>query len=457
MVRAAKLAEGRKVGVMDTTLRDAHQSLFATRMTTPQMLRIASYLDKVGFFSMEVWGGATFDTCLRYLGEDPWERLRLLRSVIKTTPMQMLLRGQNLVGYRPYANDVVDTFVQKSVDNGIDIVRVFDALNDIRNVERSAKAVKKAGAHLQGALSYTISPVHTTKGFVDYAKKFADLGADSICIKDMAGIMSPYPCYELVKALKEEIGLPVQIHSHYTSGMSSMTYMKGVEAGASVIDCAVSTVAMGSSQSPDETMIVSFRDTEYDTGVDVRRIRPAAQLLKSIQDEIIASNPGVAAARTVDTDVLNYQIPGGMISNLRAQLTQSNNISKLESILAEVPVVRKDLGYPPLVTPMSQIVGVQASMNIMTGQRYKMISKEVKAYIKGEYGMPAGSIDPEVQKLAIGDEKVLTERPELPLEMEKCKEAVKPFNGSLEDALSYALYPDQALKYFEARAKKQGA
>lgn len=233
--------------------------------------------------------------------------------------------------------------------------------------------------------------------------------------------------------------------------------MKGVEAGASVIDCAVSTVAMGSSQSPDETMIVSFRDTEYDTGVDVRKIRPAAQLLKSIQDEIVASNPGVAAARTVDTDVLSYQIPGGMISNLRAQLTQSNNISKLESILAEVPVVRKDLGYPPLVTPMSQIVGVQASMNIMTGQRYKMISKEVKAYIKGEYGMPAGSIDPEVQKLAIGDEKVLTERPELPLEMEKCKEAVKPFNGSLEDALSYALYPDQALKYFEARAKKQGA
>ena len=284
MIRPAKLAEGRKVGIMDTTLRDAHQSLFATRMTTPQMMKIAAYLDKVGFFSMEVWGGATFDTALRYLNEDPWERLRLLRSVIKNTPMQMLLRGQNLVGYRPYADDVVDTFVQKSVENGIDIVRIFDALNDIRNVERSAKAVKKAGAHLQGALSYTISPVHTIKGFVEYAKRFADLGADSICIKDMAGIMSPYPCYELVAALKSEIGLPVQIHSHYTSGMSSMTYLKGVEAGASVIDCAVSTVAMGSSQSPDETMIVAFRDTEYDTGIDVRRIRPAAQLLKGIQD-----------------------------------------------------------------------------------------------------------------------------------------------------------------------------
>lgn len=456
MIREAKLPEGRLVGVMDTTLRDAHQSLFATRMTTPQMLRIASYLDKVGFFSMEVWGGATFDTCLRYLGEDPWERLRLLRSVIKNTPMQMLLRGQNLVGYRPYADDVVDTFVQKSVENGIDIVRVFDALNDIRNVERSAKAVKKAGAHLQGALSYTISPVHTTKGFVEYAKKFAELGADSICIKDMAGIMSPYPCYDLVAALKSEVGLPVQIHSHYTSGMSSMTYMKGVEAGASVIDCAVSTVAMGSSQSPDETMIVSFKDTKYDTGVDVRKIRPAAQLLKSIQEEIAAANPGVAAPRTVDTDVLNYQIPGGMISNLRAQLTQSNSLNKLETILAEVPAVREDLGFPPLVTPMSQIVGVQASMNVMTGQRYKMISKEVKAYIKGEYGKPAGSINPEVQKLAIGDEKVLDERPKLPLEMEKCMEAVKPFNGTIEDALSYALYPDQALKYFEARAKKQG-
>lgn len=456
MIREAKLPEGRLVGVMDTTLRDAHQSLFATRMTTPQMLRIASYLDKVGFFSMEVWGGATFDTCLRYLGEDPWERLRLLRTVIKNTPMQMLLRGQNLVGYRPYANDVVETFVQKSVENGIDIVRIFDALNDIRNVELSARAVKKAGAHLQGALSYTISPVHTTKGFVEYAKRFADLGADSICIKDMAGIMSPYPCYDLVEALKSEVGLPVQIHSHYTSGMSSMTYMKGVEAGASVIDCAVSTVAMGSSQSPDETMIVAFKDTKYDTGVDVRKIRPAAQLLKSIQEEIAAANPGVAAPRTVDTDVLNYQIPGGMISNLRAQLTQSNSLNKLEAILAEVPAVREDLGFPPLVTPMSQIVGVQASMNVMTGQRYKMISKEVKAYIKGEYGMPAGSINPEVQKLAIGDEKVLEERPKLPLEMEKCMEAVKPFNGTIEDALSYALYPDQALKFFEARAKKQG-
>ena len=361
------------------------------------------------------------------------------------------------MGYRPYADDVVDTFVQKSVENGIDIVRVFDALNDIRNVERSARAVKKAGAHLQGALSYTISPVHTTKGFVDYAKRFADLGADSICIKDMAGIMSPYPCYELVSALKSEIGLPVQVHSHYTSGMSSMTYMKGVEAGASVIDCAVSTVAMGSSQSPDETMIVAFKDTEYDTGIDVRKIRPAAQLLKSIQEEIAAANPGVVAARTVDTDVLNYQIPGGMISNLRAQLTQSNSMNKLEAILAEVPAVRQDLGYPPLVTPMSQIVGVQASMNVMTGQRYKMISKEVKAYIKGEYGKPAGEINPEVRKMAIGDEKVLDERPKLPDEMEKCMEAVKPYNGTVEDALSYALYPDQALKFFEYRKKNQGS
>ncbi|MGB4008246.1 MAG: pyruvate carboxylase subunit B, partial [Bacillota bacterium] len=351
MIRVPKTKDGARVGITDTTFRDAHQSLFATRMRTEHMLELAAYLDRVGFYSMEVWGGATFDTCLRYLDEDPWERLRLLRQALVNTPMQMLLRGQNLVGYRPYPDDVVDAFVNKMVELGIDIVRIFDALNDVRNIERAALAVKNAGAHFQGTISYTISPVHTIDGYVKYAQQLKDIGADSICIKDMAGILAPYAAEELVGKLVETVGLPIHVHCHYTSGMASMTYLKAIEAGATVVDCSTSTVALGSSQPPSESMIVALAGSDHDTGLDVRQIRPAAAILR----EIIENTPeysDLIAPVQVNTDVLVYQIPGGMISNLRAQLKQMNAENRIEEILAEVPRVREEMGYPPLVTPM---------------------------------------------------------------------------------------------------------
>ncbi|MGB4337702.1 MAG: pyruvate carboxylase subunit B [Bacillota bacterium] len=443
-----------RVGITDTTLRDAHQSLFATRMRTQHMLAVAAYLDKVGFYSMEVWGGATFDTCLRYLREDPWERLRQLRATIVNTPLQMLLRGQNLVGYRPYPDDVVDAFVQKAVETGIDIVRVFDALNDIRNVERAAKAVKRAGAHLQGSICYTISPVHTIDGFVAFAKQLKDIGADSICVKDMAGILAPTAASELVSRLVSDVGLPVQVHSHYTSGMASMAYLKAIEAGASVVDCATSSVALGSSQPASESMVVALTGTEFDTNIDVRRIRPAAYILKQIIDET-PEYSGLIGPLQVSTDVLTYQIPGGMISNLRAQLKQMGAENRIEEILAEVPRVRQELGYPPLVTPMSQIVGTQAAFNVILGERYKNISTEVANYIRGHYGRPAGTIDPALAERVLKGEKPVTGRPGdgLAPGLPAAREAVAPYGGDEFDALSYALFPKETISLLEARQK----
>lgn len=443
-----------RVGITDTTLRDAHQSLFATRMRTQHMLAVAAYLDKVGFYSMEVWGGATFDTCLRYLREDPWERLRQLRATIVNTPLQMLLRGQNLVGYRPYPDDVVDAFVQKAVETGIDIVRVFDALNDIRNVERAAKAVKRAGAHLQGSICYTISPVHTIDGFVAFAKQLKDIGADSICVKDMAGILAPTAASELVSRLVSDVGLPVQVHSHYTSGMASMAYLKAIEAGASVVDCATSSVALGSSQPASESMVVALTGTEFDTNIDVRRIRPVAYILKQIIDET-PEYSGLIGPLQVSTDVLTYQIPGGMISNLRAQLKQMGAENRIEEILAEVPRVRQELGYPPLVTPMSQIVGTQAAFNVILGERYKNISTEVANYIRGHYGRPAGTIDPALAERVLKGEKPVTGRPGdgLAPGLPAAREAVAPYGGDEFDALSYALFPKETISLLEARQK----
>lgn len=448
--------DGARVGITDTTLRDAHQSLFATRMRTEHMLALAAYLDKVGFYSMEVWGGATFDSCLRYLNEDPWDRLSALRQTIVNTPLQMLLRGQNLVGYKPYADDVVDEFVHRMVDLGIDIVRIFDALNDVRNVERAAQAVKHAGAHLQGTISYTISPVHTIDGYLKYARQLKDIGADSICLKDMAGILAPKPAEEIVSRLVSEIGLPVQIHSHYTSGMASMTYLKSIEAGATVVDCATSTVALGSSQPPSESLIVALAGTDYDTHVDVRRIRPAAAILKQIIDSTPEYSDLIGPLQ-VNADVLVYQVPGGMISNLRAQLKQMGAENRIEEILAEVPRVREELGYPPLVTPMSQIVGTQATMNVILGERYKNIPKEVSAYVHGEYGRPAGVIDPELAKRILGDATPKTSRPGDGIEpgMPAARAAVAPYNGDEFDALSYALFPKEAEKLLARKAQNQ--
>ncbi|MFA7634791.1 MAG: pyruvate carboxylase subunit B [Bacillota bacterium] len=455
MIRSPRTKDGARVGITDTTFRDAHQSLFATRMRTEHMLELAAYLDRVGFYSMEVWGGATFDTCLRYLGEDPWERLRLLRQVLVNTPMQMLLRGQNLVGYKPYADDVVDAFVDKMVELGIDIVRIFDALNDVRNIERAALAVKNAGAHFQGTISYTVSPVHTIDGYVKYARQLKDIGADSICVKDMAGILAPYPAEELVRRLVAEVGLPIQVHCHYTSGMASMSYIKSIEAGATVVDCSTSTVALGSSQPPSESLIVALAGSEYDTRLDVRQIRPASAILRNIIENTPEYSDLIAPVR-VNTDVLVYQIPGGMISNLRAQLKQMNAENRIEEILAEVPKVRDEMGYPPLVTPMSQIVGTQATFNVIQGERYKTISNEVRAYIRGEYGRPPGEINPELKRNAIGDQTPTTRRPGDGLEpgMPAAREGVREFGGTEEDAISYALFPNEAKKYLASKASR---
>jgi len=456
MIRIPHTKNGARVGITDTTFRDAHQSLFATRMRTEHMLELAAYLDRVGFYSMEVWGGATFDTCLRYLGEDPWERLRLLRQVLVNTPMQMLLRGQNLVGYKPYPDDVVDAFVNRMVELGIDIVRIFDALNDVRNIERAALAVKNAGAHFQGTISYTVSPVHTIDGYVKYAQQLRDIGADSICVKDMAGILAPYAAEELVRKLVAEVGLPIQVHCHYTSGMASMTYIKAIEAGATVVDCSTSTVALGSSQPPSESLIVALAGSDHDTKLDARQIRPASAILRGIIENTPEYSDLIAPVR-VNTDVLIYQIPGGMISNLRAQLKQMNAENRIEEILAEVPKVREEMGFPPLVTPMSQIVGTQATFNVIQGERYKTISNEVRAYIRGEYGTPPGKIDPELKQNAIGDETPTTRRPGDGLEpgMPAAREGVREFRGTEEEAISYALFPNETKKYLASKASKE--
>ena len=439
-----------KVGITETLLRDAHQSLWATRMSTQDMLKVAEQLEEAGFHSMEAWGGATFDSSLRYLNEDPWGRLAKLRAYFKNTPLQMLLRGQNLLGYHHYPDDVVEYFVQKSVENGISVMRIFDALNDVRNMEVAMRAAKKAGAHVQASVVYTTSPVHNVDSFVKTGQELKAKGADSICIKDMAGLLTPKVAGELVGRLKSEVGLPIQLHCHYTSGMASMAYLKGIEAGAAVIDTALSPLAFGTSQPATETMVVALEELGYDTGVSLEKLSGVTQEVRSWKN----GYKDVAAPLRVDTDVLVYQVPGGMLSNLRAQLTQQGMLNRLGDVLAEIPRVREDLGYPPLVTPMSQIVGTQAVFNVITGERYKVKSKEIRDYVKGLYGRPPAPISEELQaQILEPGEEPLTTRPAELLEpgVEKAREEIKQYLERDEDVLTYLLFPEVAMEFFQKR------
>jgi len=432
--------EPRKVGITDTSLRDGHQSLMATRMSIVDMTPIAELMDDVGFHSMEVWGGATFDTCMRFLDEDPWERLRTLRKLFKKTKLQMLLRGQNVVGYRHYADDTVREFVKRAVGNGLDIIRVFDALNDLRNMEVAADQIKKEGAHLQLAFSFTLSPVHSLDAFARLSRDMKSMGADSICIKDMAGIISPVETSALVRTIKKETGLPVQIHSHYTSGMASMAYFAGLEAGADVVDCAISPFAQGTSQPPIESMVAGMMGGEFESGIDLKKLVPIAAHFKKVREKYSKIFIDLGG---VDINVLMYQIPGGMYSNLVSQLKDQNALHRLPDVLDEVPRVRKEMGYPPLVTPTSQIVGTQATLNVLVGERWKIVPKEVRSYFLGQYGKPPAELDPVIQKKVIGDETPITCRPaeNIAPELEAAAKAVEPWILQPEDVLSYVLFP----------------
>jgi oxaloacetate decarboxylase alpha subunit len=446
------------VKITDTTFRDAHQSLMATRMSTETMLKIAEKVDQVGFFSLEAWGGATFDVAIRYLAEDPWERIRQLKKHVKKTPLQMLLRGQNVVGYRNYPDDVLIKFVEKAAENGINVFRVFDALNDVRNMEVAIKTVKKAGKHPQGTICYTISPVHTVEHFVEFAKKLATLECDSICIKDMAGMLAPQPAYELITALKDKVGLPVHLHSHSTSGMAMMTYFRACEAGVDILDTAFSPLAGGTSQPPVESVVAALKGTEYDTGLDLTLLSEISSYFRELRekyyDPLRLIDP---KSERVDASIIIHQIPGGMFSNLLEQLREQKASDKLAQVLEEVPKVRKELGYPPLVTPTSQLVGIQAVFNVISGKRYSIVPKEIKDYVKGLYGRPPGPIDSRVKKKIIGDEKPITVRPAdlLELGLNKIPDDVKPYIESEEDRITYALFPQTALEFFKKRKAKQ--
>lgn len=445
------------VGITETILRDAHQSQIATRMTTEQMLPIIDKMDQVGYHSVECWGGATFDACLRFLKEDPWERLRKLRDGFKHTKLQMLFRGQNILGYRHYADDVVEYFVQKSIANGIDIIRIFDAFNDLRNLETSVKACKKVGGHAQIALCYTLGEAYTLDYWKEIAKRIEEMGADSICIKDMAGLLVPYEAEALLKALKASTKLPIQLHTHYTSGVASMTYMKAVEAGCDIIDTAMSPFALGTSQPATEVMCETFRDTPFDTGLDQKLLAEIADYFRPIQEEALKSgrlNPKVLG---VNIKTLMYQVPGGMLSNLVSQLKDAHAEDKYYDVLEEIPRVRKDFGEPPLVTPSSQIVGTQAVLNVLMGERYKMITKESKALLHGEYGQTVKPFNPEVQKKACGDETPITCRPAdlLKPELREMEKEVARYKQQDEDVLSYALFPQVAVDFFKYREAQQ--
>ncbi|MDW7652149.1 MAG: oxaloacetate decarboxylase subunit alpha [Bacillota bacterium] len=444
------MTEKKAVKITDTSFRDAHQSLMATRMKTEHMLGIAELMDSIGFHSMEVWGGATFDSCMRFLDEDPWERLRKLRSAIKTTKLQMLLRGQNLVGYRHYADDVVEAFVKKAVANGIDIIRIFDALNDKRNMAKAMEMTKKEGAHAQATLSYTLSPVHDLNYFVRMANELVEMGADSIAIKDMAGLISPYDAYELVTRLKT-VSVPIQLHCHYTSGMASMAYLKAIEAGVDIVDTACSPLALGTSQPPTESIVATLQGTAYDTGLDLGLLSQASEFFKEIRKNYYIP---LDIALGVDTNVLNYQIPGGMISNLASQLAQQKAGHLLPEVLQEVPRVREDLGYPPLVTPTSQIVGSQAVVNVLLGERYKMISTEVKNYVRGLYGRPPAPLSQDLQQKVLGDGEPISGRPadQLEPQMEAATREIGELAQSEEDVISYAIFPQVAEAFFKRRS-----
>ena len=441
------------VKIVETVLRDAHQSLLATRMTTDQMLPIVDKMDKVGYYAVECWGGATFDACLRFLKEDPWERLRKLRAGFKNTKLQMLFRGQNILGYNHYADDVVEYFVQKSIANGIDIIRIFDCLNDIRNLETAVKATKKEGGHAQIALCYTLGDAYTLDYWKNIASEIESMGADSLCIKDMAGLLTPYAATELVTALKQGTKLPIDLHTHYTSGVASMTYLKAVEAGCDIIDCAMSPLALGTSQPATEVMVETFKDTPYDTGFDQKLLSEIADYFRPIRDEALDSGLLNPKNLGVNIKTLLYQVPGGMLSNLTSQLKEQHAEDKFYDVLEEVPRVRKDLGEPPLVTPSSQIVGTQAVFNVLMGERYKMVTKETKDILLGKYGATVKPFNPEVQKKCIGDEKPITCRPAdlLDNELEKLESEMAQYKEQDEDVLTYALFPQVAMDFFKYR------
>lgn len=446
-----------KVKITETVLRDSHQSLVATRMTTEEMIPILRALDEVGYHSLEAWGGATFDSCLRFLNEDPWERLRTIRKNVKNTKLQMLFRGQNILGYRHYADDVVEYFVQKSLANGIDIIRIFDALNDPRNLKTAINATKKEGGHVQAAVSYTTGPVFSNEYFANYAKELEEMGADSICIKDMAGLLKPYDAFDLVKAIKSKVKIPVQLHTHYTAGLASMTLLKAIEAWVDVVDTAISPMALGTSQPPTEPIVATLQGTPFDTGIDLKKLDVVTQYFTTIREKYLKSGLLDPKVMTVNINALMYQVPGGMLSNLVSQLKQAGQIDKLQAVLEEVPRVREEVGYPPLVTPTSQIVGTQAVYNVLMGERYKTVTKEFKAMVKGEYGKTPAPISPEIVKKIVGDEKVITHRPadDLKPELETLRKQAAKYIKQDEDVLTYALFEQVATKFFENREIKE--
>lgn len=448
-----------KVKITETVLRDAHQSLIATRMPSELMEPILDKMDQVGYHAVECWGGATFDACLRFLKEDPWERLRMLKRHFKNTKLQMLFRGQNILGYNHYADDVVEYFVEKSIANGIDVIRIFDCLNDIRNLETAVKATRKEGGHAQIALCYTLGDAYTLEYWENLARDVENLGADSLCIKDMAGLLLPKEATELVGALKRGTSLPIEMHTHYTSGMASMTYLKAIEAGADIIDTASTPLAMGTSQPSTEVMVAALQGTEYDTGLDLDKLIEISNYFQPYREECIKSGLLSTKVLGVDIKALKYQVPGGMLSNLISQLHQAGKDEKLQEVLEEVPRVRKDFGEPPLVTPSSQIVGTQAVMNVITGERYKMVPKESYKLVAGEFGRTVKPMDEEMLKKVLKGEKQMTDRPadHIPPQLEQFKEECKEWTQQPEDVLSYALFPQVAKDYFQYRdAQKSG-
>lgn len=447
-----KPAPRKRLQITDVVLRDGHQSLLATRMRTEDMLPIAEKLDTVGYWSLEVWGGATFDTCLRFLKEDPWERLRALRAAMPNTRLQMLLRGQNIVGYRHYADDVLDRFVERAAANGIDVFRIFDALNDVRNMERAMRAVQACRKHVQAAICYTISPVHSLERFVQQAIQLEDLGTDTLCIKDMAGLLAPMEAYHLIRRLKAAVRVPIHLHTHYTSGMASMSALMAILGGLDLLDTAISPLAGGTSHPPTETLVAALRNTPYDTGLNLPRFVPIAEHFRAVRKKYHQFESDFTG---VDAEILTSQIPGGMLSNLAAQLVEQNALDKMRQVLEEVPRVRKDMGYPPLVTPSSQIVGTQATLNVLTGERYKVITNEAKNYFLGLYGRPPGPVNPEIRARAIGDEKPLKGRPadRLEPELEPLKKDLAGKVSATEDLLSHVLFPAAAQEFFEQRER----
>ncbi len=448
-----------KVLITETVLRDAHQSLAATRMTTEEMLPILEDMDKVGYYSLEAWGGATFDTCLRFLHEDPWERLRTIRAHVKNTKLQMLFRGQNILGYRHYADDVVEYFVQKSIANGIDIIRIFDALNDARNLETAIKATIKEGGHVQAAISYTTSPFHTNESFADYAKQLEEMGAHSICIKDMSGLLKPFDAYQLVKTLKNTVKIPVHLHTHYTAGLGSMTLLKAIEANVDGVDTSISPLAMGTSHTPTESLVATLANTPYDTGLDLVKLDVVAKHFNKIREKYLASGLIDPKVLKVDVNTLRYQVPGGMLSNLISQLKMAGKSDKLDEVLEEVARVREDAGFPPLVTPTSQIVGTQAVNNVIFANegRYARVTKEFKGLVRGEYGKCPAPVSDEFRKKIIGDDTVIDYRPadKIAPEIDSLRQRVAPYREQDEDLLSLALFEQVAIKFFDWRKQQK--